>query len=164
MRPPWTVILSALIIVGLTGIPPAEADVSGSAINGTFTAVSDGVWAKTNEKVDERPTVTAVWTITSMCSSAFDCTGQISSNQGWTAELRYLSGHWRARHTITAWQFCPDGSTAPGRQDYTFWPARANDYAADVLTGWDETVAPSGSCGINRSLTIRMPLRLTRIG
>ena len=157
-------ILLALTLAAIALGPATRADVDGVAVNGTFTATSDGRWAKTNEKFDKRPTVIATWTITSACVNAFECTGQIVSDQGWTAELRFLSGQWRARHTIGDWQRCPDGSPAPGRQDYTFGPARGNDYHAAVLTGWDETVGESGACGVNRSLTIRMPLRLTRIG
>lgn len=152
-------ILLALLLPTPVGI----ADTDGTAVNGRFTAFSDGQWAKTNEKFRDEASVTDTWTITSQCANAFECTGQIVSDRGWTAELRYLSGQWRAWHTVANWQPCPDGTTAPGRQDFTFWPARTNEYHAAVLTGWDETVGPSGACGVNRSLTIRMPLRLTRI-
>lgn len=159
--------LSALAIAALfvvaTQLPPGIADTDGTAVNGRFTAVSDGQWAKTNEKFRDEATVTDTWTISSECSNAFECSGQIVSDQGWTAELRYLSGQWRARRTVENWEPCADGSAAPGRQDFTFWPDRTDHYNAAVLTGWDETVGPSGACGINRSLTIRMPLRLTRI-
>lgn len=144
-------------------MPAALADTDGTAVNGRFTAVSDGQWAKTNETFRDEGTVIDTWTITSHCANAFDCIGQVVSDMGWTAELRYLSGQWRARRTVPDWEPCPDGSAAPGRQDFTFWPARADDYHASVLTGWDETVGPTGACGINRSLTIRMPLRLTRV-
>lgn len=143
--------------------PVTIADTDGTAVNGRFTAFSDGQWAKTNEKFRDEASVMDTWTITSQCANAFECTGQIVSDRGWTAELRYLSGQWRARHTIPNWQPCPDGTAAPGRQDFTFWPSPTDDYHAAVLTGWDETVGPSGACGVNRSVTIRMPLRLTRI-
>ena len=151
------------LLVLLLPAPVGIADTDGTAVNGRFTAVSDGQWAKTNEKFRDEVSVTDTWTITSQCVNAFECSGQIVSDRGWTAELRYLSGQWRAWHTVPNWQPCPDGTAAPGQQDFTFWPSRTDDYHAAVLTGWDETVGPSGACGKNRSLSIRMPLRLTRI-
>lgn len=144
--------------------PPASATVDGIALNGTFTAVSDGTWAKTNDSFHDEATTTSTWTITSICTTFQDCTGQVVSDQGWTAPLVYLSGRWRAVRTVPDWERCADGSTAPGRQSFSFWPARADDYDAVSLGGWDETTGPSGACGINRSLVVRMPLRLNRIG
>ena len=99
------------------------------------------------------------------CSTYQDCTCTVASDQGWTADLVYVSGRWRVVRTIDNWEPCPDGTAAPGEQSFTFWAAR-ND-AADRYThlaGWDRTVGPSGACGINRWLTVTMPFRLTRIG
>ena len=147
-----------------TSPAPAMADADGIALNGTFTAVSDGVWAKTNDSFHDEATTTSTWTINSTCTTFQDCTGQIVSDQGWTAPLVFLSGRWRGIRTVPDWERCADGSAAPGQQSFTFWPARADDYSAVSLGGWDETTGPSGACGINRSLVVRMPLRLTRIG
>lgn len=147
------------------GLPAAAAAPADVALNGTFTAVSDGQWAKKNESFREEATVTATWTVASSCSTFQDCTGTLSSDQGWSAELVYRSQRWRATHTVDNWEPCPDGTAAPGVQTFTFWATRldAGD-RDDRLTGWDETVGPSGACGINRWLTIRMPLTVTRIG
>ena len=116
----------ATLLVSTAVAPVSAADYEGTAVNGRFTAVSDGQWSKTNETYRDQVSLTETWTITSTCQTAYDCTGQVVSDKGWTAELRYLSGHWRARHTVPDWVPCADGTFAPGRQDLTFWPARAS--------------------------------------
>lgn len=83
-------LMSAVMLIA--SAPTSPADTDGTAVNGRFTAVSDGQWAKTNESFRDEATVTDTWTITSQCANAFECTGQIVSDRGWTAELRYLSG------------------------------------------------------------------------
>jgi hypothetical protein len=146
-----------------TGTAPAAAGPEDIALNGTFTAFSDGQWAKNREKFEPLPSVTATWTITSSCTTFQDCTGTLVSDQGWTADLVYASLRWRAAHVIPNWEPCPDGTTAPGTQTFTFWARRLDDPSRfDHLIGWDETVGPSGACGVNRWLTVRMPLTLDR--
>ncbi len=136
-----------------------------TALNGVFTAVSDGQWAKPNESFQDEATVTSTRTITSACTTYQACTGTVASDQGWTAELVYGGGRWRVVRTIENWEPCPDGTAAPGEQLFTFWPARADAPDRHTrLAGWDKTVGPSGACGINRWLTITMPFTLTRIG
>ena len=54
----------------------------GVAINGTFTAFSDGQWAKTNDSYHDELSVTQTWTITSTCATYQDCTGRVTSDQG----------------------------------------------------------------------------------
>ncbi len=154
------------MVTALLGLctPVAAADLTGIALNGTFTAVSDGTWAKTNDSFHDESTIPSTWTIRSTCTTFQDCTGRLVSDQGWSAPVVYLSGRWRATRVVDDWEHCADGSTAPGQQSFTFWPPRADEYNPVMLTGWDETVGPSGACGINRSLVIQMPLRLTRIG
>nr|WP_082753760.1 hypothetical protein [Mycobacterium sp. NAZ190054] len=135
------------------------------ALNGTFSARSDGLWAKTNEIMVYRDDVVATWTVTSSCTTFQDCTGTVVSDQGWTAELVYQSQRWKAAHVVEGWQRCPDGTTAPGEQTFTFWAERLDaPDRHDRLTGWDQIIGPSGACGVNRSLNIRMPFTLTRIG
>ena len=158
-------------LAGLTGAallsvsPVAAADPNDVALNGVFTAVSDGNWAKKNESYRDEATVTATWTISSSCTTFQDCTGTLASDQGWTADLVYASQRWRASHVVENWEPCPDGTAAPGTQTFTFWAKRLDNADRDnQLIGWDETVGPSGACGINRWLTIRMPLAVTRVG
>lgn len=158
-------VLAALAVAALVTVSPAPAaaDPNDVALNGTFTAVSDGNWAKKNESYRDEATVTATWTISSSCTTFQDCTGSLRSNQGWTAELVYASQRWRASHVIENWEPCPDGTAYPGTQTFTFWAKRLDNADRDnALVGWDETVGPSGACGINRWLTIRMPLTVTR--
>lgn len=152
---------AAITIVAVTSSTAAQtgnASVDEIALNGTYTAVSDGQWAKTNERYHDEATVTSTWTISSSCTGAFDCTGRVSSDLGWSADTRYLSGMWFVVHTVEQWQHCADGSTAPGKQIFKFYPDRSD---TSTLLGWDTTTSPSGSCGRNLPLTIDMPFRLT---
>lgn len=148
----------------MSGAPNANGQKDDSpALNGTFTATSDGLWSKTNEIMVYQADVTATWTVTSSCTTFQDCTGTVVSDQGWTGNLVYQSQRWRATHIVEGWQRCPDGSTAPGEQSFTFWAARLDaPDRHDKLAGFDQTIGPSGACGVNRSLNIRMPFTLTR--
>ena len=130
-------------------------------INGTYTATSDGQWAKTREVRENQATVVAVWTVSSACDDVMHCAGTVSSNQGWTADLRCQSGHWYTIHRVENWQPCPDGSTTPGDQSFRFW--RTTD-DPDNFSGYDRTIGPSGGCGKNLWLTIEMPFTLTKTG
>lgn len=138
---------------------PARGDVV--AVNGVYTAVSDGQWSKTNERFEERPSLISTWTISSSCENYLDCTGRVVSDHGWSADLTYRSGQWWVSQTLPDWLTCPDGARFPGKQGFQFWPDRSNP---TVLTGWDKTIAPSGACGVNRWLTIEMPFTLTPVG
>ncbi len=44
---------------------PRRIPNDGVAINGTYTAFSDGEWAKTNQSFHDEASVTQTWTITS---------------------------------------------------------------------------------------------------
>lgn len=150
-------------LAATTGAPLASAIPDDPALNGTFTARSDGLWAKTNEVMAYQADVVATWTITSSCTTFQDCTGTVVSDQGWTADMVYQSQRWRATHIVDGWRRCPDGSTAPGEQTFTFWADRLDaPDRHDRLTGFDQTIGPSGACGTNRSLNVRMPFELTR--
>lgn len=133
------------------------------ALNGVYAVVSDGQWTKTNYRFRDEETVRQTWTIASSCTTFQDCTGQVSSDLGWSAEAVYLSGRWRVKHTVADWMRCEDGTTAPGEQSFEFWRPRT-DVGPELLHGWDRTTGPSRACGVNRWLNIQMPLRLDKIG
>jgi hypothetical protein len=151
-----TVTVAAVAIECAT--TPGHASVDELALNGAYTSTSDGQWAKTNERYHDEATVSSTWTITSTCTDSFDCTGRVTSDLGWSADARYVSGMWFVTHTVENWEHCADGSTAPGKQIFKFYP----DPNSANLTGWDTTTAPSGACGRNRPLEIELPFKLVR--
>jgi hypothetical protein len=139
---------------------PSAHAVDDVAINGTFTAFSDGQWAKTNDSYHDEASVTQTWTITSSCTTYQDCTGRVVSDRGWSGDLVYLSGRWKLTHTIDSWEPCHDGTTYPGEQVFTFWRGWPDK---SQYVGWDRTEGPSGACGFNKVLDVEMPLTLTRL-
>lgn len=155
--------LGAVVAFAVTGAPTAGADPDFGDIelNGTFTAFSDGNSAKTNDRYKDEESVTTTWTVESTCQNYLECTGRVTSDRGWEAKLTYLDNRWRAVHTIDGWMTCPDGSTAPGEQYFSFYRDFLNPTR---LVGWDKTVGPSGACGVNQWLAVEMPFVLTPKG
>ena len=153
--------IAAAIIAAINVAPHAHAQ-NDVALNGVFTAFSDGRWAETNDSRHDEVPVTQTWTITSTCTTYQDCTGRVVSDQGWSADLVYLSGRWKVTRTVANWEPCIDGTAYPGQQTFRFW----HDYPPDPnrYTGWDKTEGPSGACGFNKVLDIEMPFTLTRAG
>ena len=130
--------LAAIAVVGSVGTAtPAHA--SNYGVDSTAPIGSpNGEWAKTNDVFIDEPTVVETWTMTSSCTSPNKCTGEVTSDQGWTAPLK-LSGvevpgsvgdFWVVDHIVDNWQPCPDGTAAPGAQKFLFWgvdPHRQRD-------------------------------------
>ncbi len=147
--------------------PPATATSDASAINGTYTATSDGRWATTDYAFHEEATVTSTWTITSTCSTDFNCTGQVISDQGWTAALFTHEGHvWYVDRDLPNWQPCSDGTVFPGHQTFKFSPSNADgltQVGSPYLEGIDKTNGIRGACGQAKWLTIVMPFRLDKM-
>lgn len=139
----------------------AGGDACDPAINGNFTAVSDGAWAKTNEVYHDEQSVTSTWTVSSSCTNTMDCTGRVESSAGWSANAHCLSGLWYVRRQLDQWEPCADGSFAAGEQSFVFATEPADP---TTFTGWDKTVGVSGGCGFNKNLTVAMPFTLTPIG
>jgi hypothetical protein len=107
--------------------------------------------------------------ISSSCSTALECTGQVISDQGWNAPMIMYDGtSWFVTRDIPNWETCPDGSTHPGHEVFQFYPANPDDgtivLGSPVLAGREKTVGPSGACGANAPLAIDQPFRLDRIG
>ncbi|KUI04789.1 hypothetical protein [Mycobacterium sp. IS-3022] len=159
-----TALIAVLLVVSGTGIVTpgiATADPAEFALNGTFTAISDGNFAKTNERRHNEATVVSTWTITTSCRTAIDCSGHMSSDQGWTADVGYTDPLWYVTRTLPDWMKCPDGTTAPGQQTFKFFEDQFNE---PILRGWDNTLGPSGACGVNKAVNIEMPFKLIPIG
>ncbi|MCV7258393.1 hypothetical protein [Mycobacterium shimoidei] len=152
----------------VAGSPVAVASRDNLALNGTYRATSIGQWAKTNDTYHDEATVVSTWTITSTCSNAQQCTGTVTSDQGWSAPLNMSDGTlWKVAHDVPGWEKCPDGSSYPGHQLYSFWPvddAGMVQVGSPTLGGFDKTTGPSGACGRNYWLVIEMPFRLEKIG
>ena len=155
--------LGAAAITGLGAACPARVSaepftVGGTyAVNGTYTAVSDGQWAKTLGSFHDEATITSTWTVISSCDNPFRCTGHVTSDQGWSADTHSESGLWYVSRDIDHWQPCADGTGQTGHQTYMFYP---QDPA--TLVGMDKVIGDSGACGVNLPLVIEMPFTLTR--
>jgi hypothetical protein len=149
--------LAGAALLGAVAAPPGHASPDDMALNGTYTAISDGQWAKTDMSYHDEASVTSTWTVTSSCVSFLSCTGTVVSDQGWTGNARFMSGQWLVTHTVPDWERCDDGTAAPGDQQFSFWPDRT---APPNLKGWDKTIGASGACGINKWLTVEMPFKL----
>ncbi|MCT7659279.1 Rv2253/PknI dimerization domain-containing protein [Mycobacterium deserti] len=153
---------SVAVAIGLAVSVAPRADAQDDvAINGTFTAFSDGQWARTNDSYHIERSVTQRWTITSTCRTFQDCTGRVSSDQGWSADLIYMSGRWKTGRTVENWEPCADGTAYPGKQAWVFWHGYPQD--KNQYIGWDKTEGPSGACGFNKVLDVEMPFKLTRV-
>jgi hypothetical protein len=156
------VLAATMAVAAVLSSAPARADYfCDKPINGVYSAVSDGQWAKTREVYHDEATVEATWTIASSCDDFMSCSGNVESDQGWSSPLTCKSGLWTVLRDHPDWQPCPDGSTTPGEQRIAFYVDR-NDRSK--FRGSDRTTAPSGGCGVNLPLTVDMPFRLTPVG
>jgi len=146
----------------------AAADHPDWGLNGTYTATSNGEWARKNEVFYEQESRRSTWTITTQCSYPGECTGTVHSDGGWTAPIYQRSNVWYVKHPVDNWIPCPDGGTAPGLQTFRFkamTPEGAYaDPASTTLTGEDITTGPSGACGVNKPVYINMPFKLVKLG
>lgn len=156
------------VVASLAPASPASASTYGVELNGAYRVMSNGDWAKTNDVYINEKTVVQIWTMHSSCTSPIDCTGTVTSDQGWSAELTNHGEFWVVRHNIDNWEPCRDGTKAPGAQKFRFWgvdPANGDEdlRRVNLLAGIDRTMAPSGACGINKPLVIEMPMRLEKL-
>ncbi|MGE5694084.1 MAG: hypothetical protein ACM4D3_02285 [Candidatus Sericytochromatia bacterium] len=70
-----------------SGMGSAAADANNPALNGRYLATSNGELAMTNQSFHDEATTQSVWTITSSCGTPQDCTGTVTSDEGWTADI-----------------------------------------------------------------------------
>jgi hypothetical protein len=172
MRPLGTIttamLVAATVCGGLGQASPARATTKEDvAINGTYRATSLGGWATTNDQRNDEATVISTWTISSTCTTFQDCTGTVTSDQGWSAPLYVRDGtQWYVKRDVPNWETCPDGTSYTGQQTYYFYPVNSEggtQIGSPTLAGRDKTTGPSGACGQSRWLVIEMPFRLDKI-
>jgi hypothetical protein len=158
---------AALLVLGITVSAPAHASADW-ALNGTFTATSNGEWAKSNDIFHAQQSVRAIWTISSVCSYPTECTGTVTSDQGWSAPIYQTGGEWYVKHVVPQWIPCPDGSSSDGFQVFRFKrmtpDGDTTDPTSNTLIGEDATTGPSGACGRSLAIFITMPFKLVTIG
>ena len=138
---------TAAVIAGLAVAPPAHA--ADWALNGTFTATSNGEWARSNDIFHDQKSVRAIWTVSSVCSYPTECSGTVTSDQGWTAPIYQTGGEWYVKHVVPQWIPCQDGSVIS---------------PSNTLIGEDATTGPSGACGRSLPIYITLPFKLVKLG
>ena len=160
---------TAMTVLGSLGAAPsAHASNFGIELNGTWRVMSNGEWARTNEVLIDQKTRIQTWTISSSCVSPIECTGQVTSDEGWTAPINLVKVYWILNREVPNWVPCPDGTFATGHQKYYVWginPAlnERDLRITDLLAGRDITESDSGACGVNKPLDIELPVRMERL-
>lgn len=135
------------------------------ALNGVYSVLSNGDWARTNEVYHDETSVRSTWTITTTCSNATTCSGTVHSDQGWTSEITSGSGEYVVKRDVQHWEPCADGTFVTGHQVFRFYPVDDRgmiSIGSSTLAGNDVTTSDSGSCAINKDLQIALPLRLEK--
>lgn len=167
MRGITTTALTAAAMIAATSLAPQAQAADRGSLNGSFTATSNGEWARTNDVFRNENSVRAVWTVASQCSYPTECTGSVTSNQGWTAPIYQTGGEWYVKHIVPQWIRCPDGSTADGLQIFRFKAmtpdGSTTDPTSNTLVGEDATTGPSGACGRSLAVHITMPFKLVKV-
>ena len=147
--------------------PSAVAEYEQYAPNGTYKVVSNGEWARMNDRYQDEPSVYSTWTVSTTCSSAITCSGKVTSSLGWTEDIYTATGNtWYVKHYVPEWIPCPEGGFGPGLQVYRFYPANDEGIkieTTDLYMGEDQTTGESGACGRNKSLVLNMPFKMTRM-
>jgi hypothetical protein len=170
--------VATFAVIGSLGTATsAHASNYGIELNGTYRAISNGDWAQTSagpngaggaEVYIDQPTKVETWTVTSDCVSPIECTGEVRSDAGWTASLRFNIDAWLVDRDIQNWEPCPDGTAAPGHQKFLMWgwdPLTGQKIAkaVNLLIGFERTLAPSGACGFNKPVVTELPVRLDKM-
>ena len=159
--------LVAIVAGCVSQTVPAHASNYGIELNGTYRITSNGDWAKANDVFVDELAVIQTWSVSSSCVNPTECSGEVKSDQGWAAPLRYINTRWIVERDVPNWEPCPDGTAAMGSQQFLFWGTNLSGMGdlnnVDLLAGWDRTAGPSGACGINKPLVIKMPIRVERL-
>lgn len=159
---------TAIAVLGSIGAAPsAQATDFGTDITGTWRVFSDGEWARTNQVLIDQLPVLETWTVTTSCVSPIECSGQVTSDLGWTGTAR-LDDFWYVDHEVPNWKPCPDGTFATGYQKFMLWGVNRGTEERitkniEVFAGRNITKAVSGACGINNPTVIELPVRMEKI-
>jgi hypothetical protein len=156
--------LSAILAAGVVCAPVAHA--GDWALNGTYRATSNGAWAKTNDVYRNEATVQSTWTISMHCTNVLTCSGRVTSDAGWSADVTTTNTEYNVLRELPGWEPCADGSTVSGHQRYRFFPVDDTGYllpGSRLLGGFDTTMGASGGCNLNDKLEISMPFRLEKV-
>ena len=99
---------------------------------------------------------TNTWTITTQCNPEGKCGGTVSTSTGLVESITKLPGGlWTLdRSDVFNGWICPNGSTGPGDQSYTFDPA--------TLTGTLSYTSKPGACNDPNVLQRQDPISLLR--
>jgi len=147
---------------------PAHASDGDWGLNGTYTATSNGEWAKTNERFRDEASLRSTWTISTVCSYPSECTGTVTSDFGWSAPIYKTGGVWYVKRTVESWEPCPDGTAAAGLQVFRFAPTTPDgakiDPTSPTLVCEVQTTGPSGACGISNPLFFKLHFKLVKVG
>ena len=168
---------TAIAVIGsLVSAASAQATDYGVALNGPYRAFSNGEWAQTSAGPNgaggamvyiDQPSKMETWTVTSDCISPIECIGEVRSDAGWTGALKFNGDSWRVDRDIPNWQPCPDGTAAPGHQNFALWgfdPSTSEkNKTRDLIVGWERTMGPTGACGYNKPVVTQLPVRLEKI-
>src|ERR1700712_2618758 len=103
--------LAAAVAFGVQSAPSATAEYEQYAMNGTYSVVSNGEWARMNDRYQDEPSVRSEWTVSTTCTTALTCSGTVTSTLGWTEDVYTGTGNmWFVKHYVADWIPCPDGS------------------------------------------------------
>jgi len=161
------ILLAATTIGSISVAAPTGASTSEVAINGVYTATSNGEWAMVNDRYQGHQTVISTWTISSTCVHPLACAGTVTSSLGWTEDIYKTETNWVVKHYVPDFIPCPDGTRAPGLQYFRFYAANVDGMQmaqTDYFLGEDETTGVSGACGRNKSLVLNLPFKLLKNG
>ena len=153
-------------VASVFAVPTAGASGDDWGLNGTYAAMSNGDWAQTNEVYQKEATVRSTWTISTTCTTPVDCTGRVSSDQGWSADVNIHGSEYVVKRDIPNWEPCANGTSRTGHQIYRFYPVNDKGWVSvgsTTLAGIDRTSGETGACGINQTLIITMPFRLDKV-
>lgn len=160
-------VMAGGLVLGMANPSPATAS-DEWALNGSYTATSNGEWAATNDVFHNEKSLRSTWTISTVCSYPTECEGTVTSDFGWTAPIYQTGGEWYVKRVIPGWEPCQDGTAADGFQVFRFHGS-SPDGAQTVptttfLVGTDATTGAQGGCGRGLPLYITMPFKLVKQG